>query len=62
MEVEVGPRMSSLIWLVTTESKFTREEATHLIVYKNSALDNGGGGINKQEPRGRLDIPFREFS
>ena len=36
--------MSSLIWLVTTESDFTRKEGTRLIVYQNAALDTGGGG------------------
>ena len=43
MGVEVGPGMSSLIWLVTTKSDFAREEGTRLIAYQNAALDNGRG-------------------
>ena len=44
MEVEFGPGILSLVWMVTTESGFAREEGTRLIAYQNAALDNGGGG------------------
>ena len=44
MELDVGTGMSSFIWLVSTESDFSREEGTRLIVYQNAALDNGGVG------------------
>ena len=37
-------RMLSCIWLVTTESDFTREEGTCLIAYQNAALNKRGGG------------------
>ena len=47
MEVEVGPRIPSLIWMVTTESEFVREEGTRLIAYQNAALDNKGGRRDK---------------
>ena len=43
MEVEFGTIMSSLVWLVTTESDFVRKEGTCLISYQNAALDNRGG-------------------
>ena len=45
VEVKVGPGMSYLIWMVTTESDFTRDEGTHLIAYQNAALDNKGGEV-----------------
>ena len=65
MEVEFCTIMSSLVWLVTTESDFVRKEGTCLISYQNASLDNrgggGGGGIKTQEPRGRSDIPFWKF-
>ena len=47
MELDVGTGMSSFIWLVSTESDFSREEGTRLIVYQNAALDNGGGRLDK---------------
>ena len=51
--------MSSLIWLVTTESDFAREEVTCLMAYQNAALDNGEGWGDKYTgAEGEVESPI----
>ena len=58
MEVEVVPGMLYLIWLVTTESDFAREEGTCLIAYHNAALDNGGRRDKYTQAEGEVGSPI----
>ena len=55
VEVDFGPRNSSLIRLVTTKYDFVRKEGTRIITDHNYAINRrGGGGVHGSEGEGHI--------